>query len=122
MLHPELFGRRGEVAWRQPGSVDGYVALRAAELQHHAAVELFRRLEAQQRTIAWLEAQAGIAGGRLSKLLRGHAQLTLRDLQAIEGVIGPVLVALRFKRTPIEDSDLRSRFVQDADRWGPLAD
>lgn len=118
LIHAELFGRPGDIEWIRPSSIDEYVGLRAAEVQHHSAVEIVERLRAREQTAAWLEERTGIASGRISKLLRGHAHMTLRDLQAIEGILGPVLITLRFDRTRIEDSGLLRRFDRDAERWG----
>lgn len=119
LVHPDLFGRQGEVTWHQPTSPDDYASLRAAELQHFASVEILERLRGRDETGAWLEARTAMAGGRMSKLLRGHAHLTLRDLQAIEGVLGPVLVSLQFRRVPITDKRLRQAFAADTGWWGP---
>lgn len=73
-------------------------------------VELTERLERAERPKSWLEEQSGIAPGRLSKLLRGYAQLTLRDVAALEGVLGIVLTSPDLPRHSINDADLKARF------------
>ncbi|XBB67201.1 hypothetical protein ABFU82_24330 [Nocardioides sp. WV_118_6] len=109
--HPDLFGRPGNHAWLQPTTTDEYAGLRAAEIQHHFGLALTSRLAELGESKSWLEERAGLATGRLSKLLRGHAQLTLRDIAALEGVIGPVLAGLSTSRQAIADSGLRERFA-----------
>lgn len=118
LAHPELFGRPGNPVWTQPSSADEFAALRAAELQHQLAVAIFDAARERGVSIAWVEDRSAIAAGRLSKLLRGHAHMTLRDIQAVEGVLGPVMLDLRFQRSRIEDPDLRHRFDRDTQRWG----
>lgn len=87
-----MFGRPGAVTWIQPTTPAEYASTRAAELQHHFVVETTDRLEQLGRSKSWLEERSGIAPGRLSKLLRGYAQLTLRDIAAVEGILGPMFV------------------------------
>lgn len=75
-------------------------------------VEATVRLEQLGRSKSWLEERSGITPGRLSKLLRGYAQLTLRDVAAIEGVLGPMLNQLAFTPFGVLDSDLQDRYRQ----------
>lgn len=107
-----MFGRPGDVTWIQPTAPAEYAMTRAAELQHHFVVETTDRLEQLGRSKSWLEERSGIAHGRLSKLLRGYAQLTLRDVVAIEGVLGQVLTDLTFPPFGIRDSSLQARYRQ----------
>lgn len=109
--HPDLFGRPGNHTWLQPTTPEEYAGLRAAEVQHHFGLALVSRLIELGEPKSWLEEQAGLAAGRISKVLRGHAQLTLRDIAAIEGVVGPILAGLEVTRQPIEDRGLRERFA-----------
>lgn len=109
--HPALFGRPTDVTWIEPTTPTEYATMRAAELQHHFVVELTTRLEHVERPKSWLEEQSGIAPGRLSKLLRGYAQLTLRDVAALEGVIGIALTAPDLPRQTISNAELKARFV-----------
>lgn len=105
-----MFGRPGTVTWIQPTTPAEYASARAAELQHHFVVETTDRLERLGRSKSWLEERSGIAPGRLSKLLRGYAQLTLRDVAAIEGILGPMLTELAFSPFGVRDSSLRARY------------
>lgn len=107
--------------WRQPATVDDYVGLRAAEVQHHVAKAAQTALRERDGRIGWLEERAGLPSGRGTKLLRGHVHMSLRDLQAIEGVLGPILMRLRYGRAPIESDELRDRFRGDAARWAPAS-
>ena len=107
---PVMFGRPGAVAWIQPTTPAEYASARAAELQHHFVVETTDRLEQLGRSKSWLEERSGIAPGRLSKLLRGYAQLTLRDIAAIEGILGPMLTELAFSPFGVRDSELQVRY------------
>jgi len=111
--HPDLFGRPGNHTWLQPTTPEEYAGLRAAELQHHFGLALVSRLAELGVPKSWLEEQAGLATGRLSKLLRGHAQLTLRDVASIEGVAGSILARLEVARQTIEDQRLRERFARE---------
>lgn len=108
---PALFGRPTDVTWIEPTTPAEYATMRATELQHHCVVELTARLEQAERPKSWLEEQSGIAPGRLSKLLRGYAQLTLRDVAALEGVLGIALTSPDLPRHAISDPELRARFV-----------
>lgn len=112
--HPDLFGRPGEVRWRQPATADEYVGLRAAELQHYVSLVVAERARSSGEPNGRLEERSGLAAGRLSKLLRGHGQMTFRDVMALEGALGPVLAALEYQRTPVEDAVLRERFAAEA--------
>lgn len=94
MVHPGNFGREGEQLWRDPATVEAYPGLRAAQAQHHVSLAISRWRRDGGATVGGLEAAAGLARGRLSKLLRGHAHLSIRDLQAIEGVTGPILTTI----------------------------
>ena len=105
-----MFGRPGDVTWIQPTTPAEYAMTRAAELQHHFVVETTDRLEQLGRSKSWLEEHSGIAHGRLSKLLRGYAQLTLRDVAAIEGILGHILTGLVFAPFEARDSTIRARF------------
>ncbi|WP_436702462.1 helix-turn-helix domain-containing protein [Nocardioides sp. BYT-33-1] len=105
-----MFGRPGDVTWNQPTTPAAYANARAAEMQHHFVVETTDRLEQLGRSKSWLEERSGIAPGRLSKLLRGYAQLTLRDVAAIEGILGPILTELAFSPFGVRDSGLRARY------------
>lgn len=107
---PVMFGRPGDVTWVQPTTPAAYASARAAELQHHFVVETTKRLEQLGRSKSWLEERSGIAPGRLSKLLRGYAQLTLRDIAAIEGILGPMLTELAFSPFGVRDSSLQARY------------
>ena len=107
-----MFGRPGDVTWIQPTTPAEYAMTRAAELQHHFVAETTDRLEQLGRSKSWLEEHSGIAHGRLSKLLRGYAQLTLRDAAAIEGVLGQVLTDLTFSPFGVRDSNLQARYRQ----------
>lgn len=109
--HPDLFGRPGNHTWLQPTTPEEYAGLRAAELQHHFGLALVSRLTQLGEPKSWLEERAGLATGRISKVLRGHAQLTLRDIAAVEGILGPLLGGLELAREPIEDQGLRERFA-----------
>ncbi|KAB2808359.1 hypothetical protein F9L07_22865 [Pimelobacter simplex] len=111
--HPDLFGRPGNHTWLQPTTPEEYAGLRAAELQHHFGLALVSRLTELGESKSWLEEQAGLATGRLSKLLRGHAQLTFRDVAAIEGVVGPILARLEVARQSMDDPGLRERFSRE---------
>jgi len=111
--HPDLFGRPGNHTWLQPTTPEEYAGLRAAELQHHFGLALVDRLTELGEPKSWLEEQAGLATGRISKVLRGHAQLTLRDIAAIEGVMGPILAGLQVDHQAIEDSGLRELFARE---------
>lgn len=117
LVHEELFGRHGTLEWRQPSSAAEYAGLRAAEIQHHVAVEVFVRLKQLEQTSGWLEERAALSTNRLSKLLRGHALLGLHDLQALEGVLGPILIGLRFDRAAVTNTAITERFDRDAARW-----
>lgn len=108
--HPQDFGHHGNVVWIQPTNPAEYTSMRAAELQHHFVLELTERLQRLGQPKSWLEERSGMTTGRLSKLLRGHAQLTLRDVAAFEGVLGPVLTGLSFRPQVVRDPDLQSRF------------
>lgn len=110
---PAGFGRAGDVAWIQPTTPAEYASMRAAELQHHFVLEVTARLEQLGHSKSWLEERSGIAPGRLSKLLRGHAQLTLRDVAVLEGVLGPVLTKLQFDRQDLHDLDLQTRYEHE---------
>lgn len=110
LRHPELFGRPGKVEWRQPQTPDEYAGLRAAELQHHIAVAIVERLDELEQTKSWLEDRSGLAAGRLSKLLRGHAQLTLRDIAALEGVMASKLATVSYTPLAVTDPHLQERF------------
>lgn len=112
--HPDLFGRPGEVRWRQPTSADEYIGLRAAELQHHLSLVVADRARSSGEPNGRLEERSGLAAGRLSKLLRGHAQMTFRDVMALEGALGAVLVAPDFQRVRISDAVLRERFPSES--------
>lgn len=112
--HPDLFGRPGEVRWRQPTSADEYIGLRAAELQHHLSLVVAERTRASGEPNGRLEERSGLAAGRLSKLLRGHGQMTFRDVMALEGALGGLLAALDYQRVHIEDAVLRERFASEA--------
>ncbi|MBM0125381.1 helix-turn-helix domain-containing protein [Pimelobacter simplex] len=105
-----MFGRPGDVTWIQPTTPAAYASARAAELQHHFVVESTVRLEQLGPSKFWLEERSGITPGRLSKLLRGYAQLTLRDVAAIEGILGPMLTELVFSRFVVRDSSLQVRY------------
>src|SRR5687768_15972480 len=105
---PVMFGRPGDVSWIQPTTPAAYTSARAAEVQHHFAVETMGRLERLGRTKSWLEERSGIAPGRLSKLLRGYAQLTLRDVAAIEGILGQMSSDLTFSPFSVRDSSLQA--------------
>lgn len=107
---PVKFGRPGDVTWTQPTTPAEYASTRAAELQHHFVAETTNRLEQLGRSKSWLEERSGIASGRLSKLLRGYAQLTLRDVAAIEAILGPLLTELTFSPFGIRDSNLQARY------------
>ena len=107
-----MFGRPGDVTWIQPMTPAEYACARAAELQHHFVVEATKRLEQLGRSKSWLEERSGIAPGRLSKVLRGYAQLTFRDVAAIEGVLGPTLTELVFSPFVVRDSSLQARYRQ----------
>lgn len=109
---PVRFGRPGDVTWIQPTTPAAYASARAAELQHHFVVKTTKRLEQLERSKSWLEERSGIAPGRLSKLLRGYAQLTLRDVAAIEGILGPMLTELAFSPFGVRDSSLQARYQQ----------
>lgn len=111
--HPDLFGRPGNHTWLQPTTPEEYAGLRAAELQHHFGLALVEHLIELGEPKSWLEEQAGLATGRISKVLRGHAQLTLRDIAAIEGVVGPILAGLKVTRQPIGNPGLRERFARE---------
>ncbi|MBU2694987.1 hypothetical protein [Pimelobacter sp. 30-1] len=111
--HPDLFGRPGNHTWLQPTTPEEYAGLRAAEIQHHFGLALVNRLTELGEPKSWLEEQAGLATGRISKVLRGHAQLTLRDVAAVEGVVGPILAGLEVARQPIKDQGLRGRFTRE---------
>ncbi|GEB12199.1 hypothetical protein GUY44_12215 [Pimelobacter simplex] len=111
--HPDLFGRPGNHTWLQPTTPEEYAGLRAAELQHHFGLALVSLLTELSEPKSWLEEQAGLATGRISKVLRGHAQLTFRDVAAIEGIVGPILARLEVSRQPIEDQGLRERFARE---------
>lgn len=112
--HPDLFGRPGEVRWRQPTSADEYIGLRAAELQHHLSLVVADRARSSGEPNGRLEERSGLAAGRLSKLLRGHGQMTFRDVMALEGALGPVLAVLDYQQVHIEDEVLRERFASEA--------
>lgn len=105
-----MFGRPGAVTWIQPTTPTEYASARAAELQHHFVVKTTDRLEQLGRSKSWLEERSGIAPGRLSKLLRGYAQLTLRDIAAVEGILGPMLTELSFSPFGVRDSELQVRY------------
>lgn len=105
-----MFGRPGDVTWIQPTTPAEYAMTRAGELQHHFVAETTDRLEQLGRSKSWLEERSGLAHGRLSKLLRGYAQLTLRDVAAIEGVLGPTLTRLTFSPFGVLDADLQARY------------
>lgn len=107
---PARFGRPGDVIWIQPTTPAEYARARAAELQHHFVVEATDRLEQLGRSKSWLEERSGIAAGRLSKLLRGYAQLTLRDAVALEAVLGPMLTELAFSPFGVRHSSLQARY------------
>lgn len=107
---PVRFGRPGAVTWIQPTTPVEYASTRAAELQHHFVVETTGRLEQLGHSKSWLEERSGIAPGRLSKLLRGYAQLTLRDIAAVEGILGPLLPELSFSPFGVRDSELQARY------------
>ena len=107
-----MFGRPGDVTWVQPTTPAAYASTRDAELQHHVVVETTDRLEQLGYSKSWLEERSGIAPGRLSKLLRGYAQLTLRDVAAIEGILGPILTELAFSPFGVRDSSLQARYRQ----------
>lgn len=111
LVHEELFGREGAAEWTQPQTIDAYVGARAAEIQHYWALRVQTYLKGTGRRLGWLEEQSGLPAGRASKLIRGHAHLSLRDAQAVEGVIGPILMGLRFERFEVEDEALRRRYA-----------
>ncbi|WP_418061516.1 hypothetical protein [Pimelobacter simplex] len=87
--HPDPFGRPGEVRWCQPTSADENIGLRAAELQHHLSLVVADRARASGEPNGRFEQRSGLTAGRLSKLLRGHGQMTFCDLMAIEGTHRP---------------------------------
>lgn len=111
LVHDDLFGREGTAQWTQPQSIDAYNGMRAAEVQHHWALRVQAHLRASGQRLSWLEEQAGLPTGRASKLIRGHAHLSLRDARSIDGIIGPTLLGLTFDPFEVEDQNLRRRFA-----------
>lgn len=115
LVHPDLFGRQGTPAWTHPSTVDQYVGLRAAEVQHQVSIIVTRLARSDRHSVGSIESDSGMARGRLSKLLRGYSRMSLRDLVAVEGVIGPILVGLPdFPRTIIKSDELLRRFPHDS--------
>src|SRR5690606_10024308 len=96
--------------------------MRAAEVQHHVMVEVRRRLVRTEHLwdepMESVSAEIGFEPQRLGRLMGGHYRLGMRDLAALEGVFGPILVLLNYERAPIADESLRRRFHLDSARWG----
>jgi len=84
---PEAFGKAEIIAWIDASSSAEVDRIEAAKLQHAYAVRIKRRIHAQNMTVHDYAVMTGRPYDRLTKILRGDATMTLRDVAQAERVL-----------------------------------
>ncbi len=107
--------------WHQPKSISALCGLRAAEIQHHFAIETRKRVGGDGRTYASAAEKMMFDYSRFIAILNGRAHLSLRDAALIEATYGPILHGLDFEHVLVEDVGLRTTYP-NAIGMAPLKD
>lgn len=80
-----------EWSYAQSGKTENYSKLIAAQMQHHYAVAINRRLSAERRKLKNWAWDNDIPYDRLSKVMRGAVVMRLSDIAIAELVLGDIV-------------------------------
>lgn len=86
----DAFGRTDVIEWApvQSGKTENFVALVAAQLQHHYAVAIRQRLREQDMAVKDYASANFLPYDRLTKVLRGAVVMSLEDIARAELLLG----------------------------------